>query len=293
MTEAMQGIPTQRGHPTGGARSAGPEAAEALHRHRMNCDYLAAGNAFPAAFACAAGHDNPAVRVGLFIDGVFTAKGLGSPATAWMAATWARHAAERSGHPCLIAEAAFTTAVLAVATHPADSKDLADEALRFDITTPALAAASGMLHLVRALASIRTSTDDGTRDLHTAHTLTGPATGAPDRHGLGFGPSNVLIWQLQLALAVDDLDAASFAASQEPTGVSPSRRAGWHLLRAELDLRIHRPDAAARALRTAFDIAPLYVVTRNGFAALARATLEAGSWTGPAGELRRLLEPHL
>lgn len=206
----------------------------------------------------------------------------------WQAATRARDTAREHGDTTTLGVAAFasTNALLAAGAFDLAQAEL--DAVALPPTKPETAGLVGMITMTRALVAAADSRPADVAAPMEAAAELAEVAGEPgegnDHLGFGFGPTNVGLWNMALALEASEADRAVSIAE----GVYPERRtfatrqaAYWiDYGRALASLPRRRGDAIV-ALRTAERIFPTRVY-RNPFARetvtelLGRARREAG-----------------
>lgn len=140
----------------------------------------------------------------------------------------------------------------------------------------------GMLCLTQALSA--SSTGDGDADAALAEARSvAEHTGEGNAFGLAFGPTNIRLWELAIALEQGEPDHASvIAAGIEPGRIeNTERRAAYHRDRGLALARIRLDQEATEQIRTAEDLDPTrtrnHPLVRDAVAAMrARARREAG-----------------
>lgn len=140
----------------------------------------------------------------------------------------------------------------------------------------------GMLCLTQALSA--SATDEGDADAALAEArAVAERTGEGNAFGLAFGPTNIKLWELAIALEQGDPDRASVIAE----GIDPQRienterRAAYHRDRGLALARIRLDREAIEQIRTAEDLDPTrtrnHPIVRDAVASmLSRARREAG-----------------
>ncbi|MFI0738361.1 helix-turn-helix domain-containing protein [Streptomyces sp. NPDC021100] len=206
----------------------------------------------------------------------------------WMAADRARQAAETTGEPLLVAEAARQLAVLA------RKADWHDQALSIALTAadhpalrggePALAAQRGLLVQSAAYTVARAGDAAGMRELTgeaaaIAREL-GPAAVLRD-HGGGFSPVTVQLHLVSAENSAGDPSAALAAAKAVVPGSLPSteRRARYYTDVATALARSGRRDDCIRALLAAEHHAPEETHARPAVKSLVSGLLVSGRTT--------------
>jgi transcriptional regulator with XRE-family HTH domain len=189
---------------------------------------------------------------------------IGESDLAWIAAERAMQAADVSDDPLVLASAARsgTHALLAVGRFD-DALELGEAAARWldprmAAGDPAALSLYGMLHLRTAVAAARR------QDRSTANELVGRAARAADQLGedvnywqTGFGPSNVELHRLSVALDLGDLSEVVEAGPQVNTDHLPAERQVTHMIDVARALSLlAKDDDALQLLLTAEHAAP-------------------------------------
>ncbi len=207
----------------------------------------------------------------------------------WQAATLARDMAREHDEATTLGAAAFGTANALLAAGAFDLAAAELDAVTLPPTTPETAGLVGMVTMTHSLiAAADNRPGDVVAPMEAAAELA-ESTGEPggesnDRLGFGFGPTNVGLWNMALALEAGEPDRAVGVAEAVHPERHPyaTRQAAYWIDygRAAAQLRGRR-DAAVRAFLTAEDLFPVRVY-RNPFARdtvtelLARARRDAG-----------------
>jgi transcriptional regulator with XRE-family HTH domain len=215
---------------------------------------------------------------------------IGAPIDlAWQAAMLGRRAAERLDEPLTHGVSAFGTAFGLLGT---GAFDLAASTLAAPTvgtgTTEAMQVA-GMLALTSSLvAAAQGNQAARTAAMDHADELAG-RTGDGNAMWFGFGPSNVGVWRMSVALeAGEHAEAARIAATVDPNALpSPTRRSAyWREYGRALARLPRRHDEAVLMLRRAEQISPARI-HRHPFMRSIIAELLARTKRGPVGrELR-------
>lgn len=151
---------------------------------------------------------------------------LGSPELSWMAAGRAREAARALGDPTMIglaewravgAARPYSIALSRVEAAAAELEDdVGQDAERMQVL--------GMLHLHASMDCAVVGRPDASREHFTAATeLVDRATGAPDPFELYFGPENLAVWRLSIAVELGESGQAREVARGLPAGSIGSR----------------------------------------------------------------------
>ncbi|MBF6240311.1 XRE family transcriptional regulator [Nocardia otitidiscaviarum] len=177
---------------------------------------------------------------------------------AWQAAATAKQAAERLEDPLYSAVSAFGTAFGLVSAGGFDlaSRTLAEAEPGTDSAEGMQVA--GMLSLTQALVSAA-KLDDSERRAAIDHADDLAArTGDGNAMWFGFGPSNVGVWRMSVALeAGEHAEAARIAEAIDPSALTPARQSAYYREygRALARLPRHQTDAVLM-LRRAEKISP-------------------------------------
>ncbi|SFP98414.1 Helix-turn-helix domain-containing protein [Amycolatopsis arida] len=237
---------------------------------QRDCRYAVVGEALPALIrdlhtALAAGGDQRTLLRLLVLTHVQGTQAwlmdVGAPLDlAWQAATLARHAAERlADDPVAEAASAFGTGFGLLG---AGALDLAAQTLaapRVGTATGEQLQLSGMLALASSLvAAARGDQRERAAALDHATELA-ERSGDGDAWWFGFGPANVGVWRMSVALeAGEHAEAARIAQSVDPDALpSPTRKAAyWREYGRALARLPKRHEDAVLMLRRAERIAP-------------------------------------
>lgn len=189
---------------------------------------------------------------------------IGESDLAWIAAERAMQAADEADDPLVLASAARsgTHALLAVGRFD-DAMELGDAAARWldprmAAGDPAALSLYGMLHLRTAVAAARR------QDRSTATELIGRAARAADQLGedanywqTGFGPSNVELHRVSVALDLGDVPQVIETGPRINTDHLPAERRVTHMIDVARALSlVARDDEALQLLLTAEQAAP-------------------------------------
>jgi transcriptional regulator with XRE-family HTH domain len=201
-------------------------------------------------------------------------KELGLTPLAWNAATAARSAARQSGDPVGLAAAEFVRSQVLLATAATGrATAAATDAINAlqDSSQDALEIA-GMLHLQASLcrtALARQQHGDGEHlaaagDHYREAEQLAARTGEGTAYQLRFGPTNVKVWGLSLAVERDESDhVPRLAASINQNEVdTPNRLARYFIERGRAHARTRQPEKALQMLLRAEQAAPHHVRTR-------------------------------
>lgn len=177
----------------------------------------------------------------------------------WQAATLAQRAAERLDDPMARAVSAFGTAfgLLGVGDFDLAARTLA--AVDVGTRTSEAMQVSGMLTLTASLVAAASGNQSERIAALDHATELAQRTGEGDALWFGFGPSNVGVWRMSVALeAGEHADAARIAETVNPQALpSPTRRAAyWREYGRALARLPRRYDQAVLMLRQAEQISP-------------------------------------
>ncbi|MGH3912015.1 MAG: helix-turn-helix domain-containing protein [Pseudonocardiaceae bacterium] len=172
---------------------------------------------------------------------------------AWQAACLSREAAQRLDEPVALGVATFGLANGLLATGGfelaglllADTPETGDHQL------------DGMLSLTRCLLAASDSRPaDVEAPLAVAAELA-ERTGDGNAHYMSFGPSNVGLWRMSVALeAGEEERAAELSDAVDLSALPPKRRANYYVNRARALSQVRRREEAVTALRAAERISP-------------------------------------
>ena len=189
---------------------------------------------------------------------------LGEPEAAWIAADRAMSAAERAGRPLLVAAGAYRLVfVFLSARHYGQAEETARtaaDALRplADQGRPEAMALWGGLTLQRAVTAARVNNPDAAyAHLDRAGQMAARAGEWPNYHNTEFGPANVALHEISVAVDLGDAGRAlRAAAAVDPAGLSPERRARMLIDVARAHTQRRQVDQAVAALRHADELTP-------------------------------------
>ena len=189
---------------------------------------------------------------------------LGEPEAAWIAADRAMSAAERAGRPLLVAAGAYRLVfVFLSARHYGQAEETARtaaDALRplADQGRPEAMALWGGLTLQRAVTAARVNNPDAAyAHLDRAGQMAARAGEWPNYHNTEFGPANVALHEISVAVDLGDAGRAlRAAAAVDPAGLSPERRARMLIDGARAHTQRRLVDQAVAALRHADELTP-------------------------------------
>ena len=189
---------------------------------------------------------------------------LGEPEAAWIAADRAMAAAERAGNPLLVAAGAFRLVfVFIAARHYGQAEETARtaaEALRplADQGDPQAMSLWGGLTLQRAVVAARRNDPDTAYDqLERARQVAGRLGEGRNDYNTEFGPANVGLQEVAIAVDLGDAGRALRAAAAVGTsGLSAERRARLLIEVARAHAQRRQADEAVAALLHAEQITP-------------------------------------
>ena len=158
---------------------------------------------------------------------------LGEPEAAWIAADRAMAAAERAGNPLLVAAGAFRLVFVFIAARHYDQAEetarTAADALQplADQGNPQAMSLWGALTLQRAVIASRVNDPDTAYDqLDRAKQIAGRLGEGRNDYNTEFGPANVAVHEIAVAVELGDAGRALRAAATVDTiGLSAERRA--------------------------------------------------------------------
>ena len=189
---------------------------------------------------------------------------LGEPEAAWIAADRAMSSAERAGNPLLVAAGAFRLVfVFMSARHYAQAEETARTAADAlwhlaDDGSPEAMSLWGALTLQRAITAARTADADAAYGhLERARVMAGRL--GPDRNDFNteFGPANVILFEIAVAVELGDAGRALRAAGQVDTAaLSAERRARMLIDIARAHAQRRQVDQAVAAIRQAEAVTP-------------------------------------
>jgi hypothetical protein len=209
--------------------------AERASELRQACDYAAVGRLLPrllrelhAAVQDAATRTDALRAIVMACQaGALMLKNLGHPDLAWIIAERGREAADRLDHPVWRAAAQFPLAhallVAGATTQALAQVDRAAASLGPSMDDPDAAQVYGMLHLTAALALTELRRPDDAADrLAEAEAIAG-RTGDGTAFRFCFGPTNVKLWQVSLAVEEGEGAKAAEIASTVDVDAIPVR----------------------------------------------------------------------
>lgn len=268
--------------PGGPARIADLAAAadEALTL-RMRADYVALGNLVPNVITDLHAHmrdgDQPAAAAALTRVTFAAAMGLkelGQTPLAWIAATASRTAAKQTGDPTAVAAAEFVRSqvLLADAATARAAQAAAAAADGLDLSDSDALQIRGMLHLQAALCHTvlakQQHGDAGQLAAAAGHYREAQElaerTGEGRAYQLRFGPANVAVWGLSLAVERDEPGRVQHIASRidQAQVDTPNRLSRFFIEQGRAFWRDGKPDKALGMLLRAEHAAPHHVRTR-------------------------------
>jgi tetratricopeptide (TPR) repeat protein len=221
---------------------------------------------------------------------------LGETAAAWVAVDRAITAAEEADDPLLMAEGAFR---LAIVFQGARRFDLAERTAEtaanalgrlVDAAEPEAVALRGALYLQLAVVSARVNEGEQAYDYLARAREAANWLGA-DRNDYNteFGPTNVLLHEVNVAVELGDAGRAlRVAAKADTSKLSPERRARLLIDVARAYSQRRQPDQIARTLREADAIAPEQVRAHPILRELLLDALRADDGSTP--DLQRLAQ---
>lgn len=189
---------------------------------------------------------------------------LGEPEAAWIAADRAMAAAERAGKPMLMAAGAFRLVFVFLTARHFDQAEetarTAAEALWPKADEGDLEAMSlwGALTLQRAvIASRLNDPDTAYGHVERARQVAGRLGEGRNDYNTEFGPANVTLYEIAVAVELGDAGRAlRVAAGAETSGLSSERQARMLIDVARAHAQRRRVTEAVTALRQAEDITP-------------------------------------
>ncbi|MGW4887214.1 helix-turn-helix domain-containing protein [Streptomyces murinus] len=194
---------------------------------------------------------------------------MAEPEAAWVAIDRAVAAAERAGDPLLMAAGAFRLSIVFLgARHFEQAAGVSGSAAEALVPLEGAeqieaAALRGALTLQRALAAARLNlADDAYAYLRTAHDLAERVGEGRNDYNTEFGPANVAVHEVSVAVGLGDAGMALRAAQKADVSVlSEERQARFHLDVARAHAQRRQVDDAVSALSEAKDLSPQLVNT--------------------------------
>ena len=189
---------------------------------------------------------------------------LGEPEAAWIAADRAMSAAERASNPMLVAAGAFRLVfVFLIARHYDQAQETArtaaDALWRLaDEGNPEAMSLFGALTLQRAVIASRLNDADAAyRHLGQARRVAGQLGEGRNDFDTEFGPANVMLYEIAVAVELGDAGRALRAAANADTsGLSPERQARMLIDVARAHAQRRQVTEAVAALLQAENITP-------------------------------------
>ncbi len=189
---------------------------------------------------------------------------LGEPEAAWIAADRAMAAAERAGNPLLVAAGTFRLVfVFIAARHYGQAEETARTAAEAlwplaEQGDPQAMSLWGGLTLQRAVVAARLNDPDTAYDqLEGARQVAGRLGEGRNDHNTEFGPANVGLQEVAIAVDLGDAGRAlRAAAAVDTSGLSAERRARLLIEVARAHAQRRQADEAVAALLRAEQITP-------------------------------------
>jgi len=189
---------------------------------------------------------------------------LGEPDVAWIAADRAMAAAERAGDPLLVAAGAYRLVFVFIAGRrygqAEETAHTAADALRpiADEGNPQAMSLWGGLTLQRAVIAARVNdADTAYSQLEQAGRVAVELGEGRNDHNTEFGPANVVLYEIAVAVELGDAGRAlRVAAAVDTTGLSAERRARMLIDVARAHSQRRQVSEAVAALRAAEEITP-------------------------------------
>ncbi|HEU5384648.1 MAG TPA: helix-turn-helix transcriptional regulator [Streptosporangiaceae bacterium] len=189
---------------------------------------------------------------------------LGEPEAAWIAADRAMAAAERAGNPLLVAAGAFRLVFVFISARHYDQAEetarTAAEALQqmADQGDPQAMSLWGGLTLQRAVVAARVNDPDTAYDqLALARQMAGPLGEGRNDYNTEFGPANVALQEVAIAVDLGDAGRAlRAAATVDTSGLSAERQARLLIETARAHAQRRQADQAIATLLRAEQITP-------------------------------------
>jgi hypothetical protein len=293
---------------SGGSSSWQQTAADIRHVRelRYTCEYRQAARL--AAHCLPSAHDAihgphradalPALAH-LYFDIALAARMLGDIPTAWMAADRCRKLGGLSDDTLIKSGATFAIAHVALAVRAPDRAldTITEHLAEVRRTSPELAGMRGMLHMTASLAALRSQPSDPARS--TGHFMAARdqldlAAGQDDPFALNFGHTNLLQWQMALALdAGDHTGAVATLAQIVPSTIaSTPRLCKYNIDLARVYAATDRPNYAVRMLVRAQALAPQYCAHQSAVKATVNALQRRSLSRNAAAQLRLVSARH-
>ncbi|MGH3917413.1 MAG: helix-turn-helix domain-containing protein [Pseudonocardiaceae bacterium] len=189
---------------------------------------------------------------------------LGDTAAAWVAMDRAVQAAAQADDPLLMAEGAFRLSLLFQGARRFDLSMRAATSAAAAIAelsaqgTPEAVALHGALHLQAAVAAAALNNAAQAYDELTIAQHDADLLGADrDDHGTGFGPTDVLLHEIAVAVELGDAGRALRTAERiDPSGMSPQRHGRLLIDVARAHAQLRQTEAVVSSLRHAIQVAP-------------------------------------
>ncbi len=223
---------------------------------------------------------------------------IGETDAAWIAADRAGFCAEAAGSPLAVAASMFRMAHVFLALgqidqahHVATSTAVALQPKVAADARPEILSLYGASHLILAVAAARDNNRSEAHDhLDIARKIAEQLGEDRDDYGTEFGPANVAVHEISVAVELGDAGRAIELAQQvSPTNLSPERQARYQLDLAQAYAMRRQIGEALRALQEAERIAPEEARVHYVGRAVARDLLQlSGVRSRP--ELRDLAE---
>jgi transcriptional regulator with XRE-family HTH domain len=219
---------------------------------------------------------------------------LGEPEAAWIAADRAMAAAERAGNPMLVAAGAFRLVFVFLTARHYDqaeetARTAADALQRLaEDGDPQAISLWGALTLQRAvIAARRNDADTSYSQLKLARQMAARLGEGRNDYNTEFGPANVTLYEVAVAVELGDAGRAlRAAAAVDTTGLSAERRARMLIDVARAHTQRRQVPEAVVALRQAEEITPEQVRAHDLVRQLVSDLLTMQD--PPASELREL-----
>jgi tetratricopeptide (TPR) repeat protein len=219
---------------------------------------------------------------------------LGEPEAAWIAADRAMAAAERADDPMLVAAGAFRLVFVFLAARHYDQAEetarTAADALQplADQGDPQAMSLWGALTLQRAVIASRVNDPDTAYGhLERARQIAGQLGEGRNDYNTEFGPANVALYEIAVAVELGDAGRAlRTATTVDTSGLSAERRARMLIDVARAHVQRRQLGEAVAALRQAEDITLEQIRTHDLVRQLVSDLLTMQD--PPSGELRDL-----
>jgi transcriptional regulator with XRE-family HTH domain len=231
---------------------------------------------------------------------------LDEPDAAWVAADRAIAAAEQAGDPLGVVaglyrmshaflrlgrfgQAERIAATALAALDPIVAEGVGDDAVPADIDRPSALSLAGAMHLVRAVIAARESRRGPARDdVEAARRLADRLGEDRDDHDTEFGPTNVAVHAVAVAVELGDAgEALEIAESLDVTPLSAERRARFLVDLARAYTQRRQLTAATDALLAAEELAPEQIRVHDVVRETIRDLLQIAGRNAPE-ELRGL-----